>query len=300
MNLKVILLFILIINKIKTMKKIITLISLVALVITVYGQKQTDPAICHTPPTEKFALFASNKKFNMSHPNPDPYVHLSMAGGKMIKFKTAGAEANGYLIEAKKKTNNWIFVFQEWWGLNDQIKREAENLYNDLGNVNVLALDMYDGKIGTTREEAGKYMQEFKQDRGNEIVKGALAYVGKDAKIGTIGWCFGGGQSMQAALTAGNQAAACVIYYGMPEENVDRLKKLNCDVLDIWGTQDQWINKDVTAKFEKNMAEAGKKLTVKSYDADHAFANPSNPKHNKEFTADAYKLTLEFLKARLK
>jgi carboxymethylenebutenolidase len=143
-------------------------------------------------------------------------------------------------------------------------------------------------------------MQEFKQDRGNAIVKGALAFAGPNAKVGTIGWCFGGGQSMQAALTAGKQAAACVIYYGMPEENLDRLKNLNCDVLDIWPTQDKWINKDVTDKFEKNMAAAGKKLTVKAYDADHAFANPSNPGFKKDFTEDAYKHTLEFFKARLK
>jgi len=299
MNLKFILVLYQIIKQNKPMKKIITLFSLVA-AVACYGQKQTDPIVCHTPATEKFAMFASNKSFNKNHPNPVPFVHVSMAGGKMIKIKTAGAEANGYLIEAKKKTNNWIFVFQEWWGLNDHIKHEAENLYNDLGNVNVIALDMYDGKVGTTQEQAGKYMQEFKQDRGNEIVKGALAYVGKDAKIGTIGWCFGGGQSMQAALTAGNQASACVIYYGMPEENVDRLKSLNCDVLDVWPTQDKWINKDVTEKFKTNMAAAGKNLTVKPYDADHAFANPSNPKHNKDFTADAYKSTLEFFKARLK
>jgi len=46
------------------------------------------------------------------------------------------------------------FVFQEWWGLNDNIKREAETLYNDLGNVNVIALDMYDGKVATAREDA--------------------------------------------------------------------------------------------------------------------------------------------------
>jgi carboxymethylenebutenolidase len=282
------------------MKKILSLLTFVGANLAGFTQSETNATLCHTPATEKFALFASNKNFNNSHPNPASYVHISVAGGKMIKIKTAGAEANGYLLEAKKKTNNWIFVFQEWWGLNDHIKREAENLYNDLGNVNVLALDLYDGKVATSRDDAGKYMQEFKQDRGNEIVKGALSYVGKDAKVGTIGWCFGGGQSMQAALNAGGQAAACVIYYGMPEENPDRLKTLNCDVLDIWGTQDQWINKDVTAKFEKNMADAGKKVMVKSYDADHAFANPSNPKHNKEFTADAYKNTIEFFKARLK
>ncbi|MCW5911429.1 MAG: dienelactone hydrolase family protein [Cyclobacteriaceae bacterium] len=256
--------------------------------------------ICHTSPTEKFALFAQDNDFNMSHPNPLPYVHKSDVG-QMITFKTPdGKTGSGYLLSAKSKTSNWIFVFQEWWGLNDHIKREAEKLYNDLGNVNVLALDMYDGKIATAREDAGKYMGEFKQDRGNAIVKGALEYAGKNAKVGTIGWCFGGGQSMQATLTAGKQAAACVIYYGMPESDVEKLKNLNTDVLNIWPTQDQWINKEVTDKFEANMKAAGKKLTTLQYEADHAFANPSNPKFNQEFTADAYKHTLEFFKARLK
>ncbi len=280
------------------MKKNSCLLAMTFIGLNVFAQ--TDPTICHTSSTEKFAMFASNKKFNSMHLEPLSYTHISDAGGKMIKIKTDGAEANAYLIEAKSKTNYWIFVFQEWWGLNDNIKREAENLYKDLGNVNVLALDLYDGKLATTRDDAGKFMGEFKQDRGDAIVKGALAYAGANAKIGTIGWCFGGGQSMQAALNAGKQAAACVIYYGMPEENLDRLKALNCDVLDIFATQDQWINKDVTSKFEKNMAAAGKKLTVKPYDADHAFANPSNAKHNKEATADAYKNSVDFFKARLK
>ena len=76
---------------------------------------------------------------------------------------------------------------------------------------------------------------------------------------------------MQAALLAGKQAAACVIYYGMPEENVDRLKTLNCDVLDIFATKDKWINAEVTAKFENNMKAAGKKVIVRKYEADHAF-----------------------------
>ncbi len=256
--------------------------------------------ICHTTPTEKFALFVQDENFNMSHPDPLLYVHQSEIG-KMITFKTAdGKEGIGYVLMAAKKTNNWIFVFQEWWGLNDHIKRESEKLYKDLGNVNVLAIDMYDGKLATTREDAGKYMGEFKQDRGNTIVKGALEYAGKNAKVGTIGWCFGGGQSMQATLTAGKQAAGCVIYYGMPESDVEKLKTLNADVLNIWPTQDQWINKDMMEKFDANMKAAGKKLTTKPYDADHAFANPSNPKFSPEFTADAYKSTLEFFKVRLK
>ncbi len=268
--------------------------------LTKVALAQDGITICHTPATEKFAMLASNKDFSAMHLSPLPYVHQSEVG-KMITLKTSdGLEANAYFLKAKKETNNWIFVFQEWWGLNDYIKRESEKLYNDLGNVNVLALDMYDGKVTAVREEAQKYMGEFKQDRGTVIVNGALAFAGESAKVGTIGWCFGGGQSIQAALTVNGQAAACAIYYGQPEDNVDKLKTLNCDVLNIWPMQDKWITKEMMDKFQSNMTAAGKKLTIKAYDADHAFANPSNPKHSKELADDAYKNTLEFFKGRLK
>ena len=260
-------------------------------------------AVCHTPSTEKFAMFASNKDFNLEHPLPRDYVHISQEGGEMIRFKCPdGTEANGYLVKAKKTTDNWIFVFQEWWGLNDNIKRHSEDLYKDLGNVNVLALDLYDGKLATDRENAGKYMQDFKQERGDAIVKGALAYAGSKAKIGTVGWCFGGGQSLLATLMAGKQAAACVIYYGMPVEDVKKLKTLNCDVLGIFASREKWISQEVVKKFETNMKAARKKLTVKSYDADHGFANPSNPlgNYNEKAAADAYKNTVVFFRSRLK
>ena len=283
-------------------KKLLSLTALLISNAAVFAQ-QDDITLCHTASTEKFALFASNKSFNREHPNPRVYTHVSEVGGKMITFKTPdGREANGFVIEAPKKTNNWIFVFQEWWGLNDNVKRQSEDLFKEVGNVNVLALDMYDGKIATEPETAGKYMQEFKQERGDAIVKGALEFVGKRAKVGTVGWCFGGGQSLLAALTAGKQAQACVIYYGMPVEDVNTLKKLNCDVLGIFATQDKWINANVVKKFEANMKAANEKLTVKNYDADHGFANPSNPigNFNEQAAKDANSTTVAFFKARFK
>lgn len=82
-----------------------------ALLSTLVGLAQDGITVCHTPATEKFALFASNKEFNMAHADPLPYSHQSQVG-KMVTFKTTnGADANGYLLEAKTKTNNWIFVF---------------------------------------------------------------------------------------------------------------------------------------------------------------------------------------------
>ena len=261
-----------------------------------------DITICHTSSVDKFAAFASDPTFNSEHPTPRDYTHVTQAGGKMIKFKTPdGQEANGYLLEAKNKTNNWILVYQEWWGLNDNIKRESENLYNQLGNVNVLALDMYDGKVAATADEAGKTMQQFKEARGTAITQGAIKYVGPQAKIGTIGWCFGGGLSLLAALEAGKQTVACVMYYGMPVDDVEKLKTLNSDVLNVWPTQDRRINKEVMDKFAANMKAAGKTLTIKSYDANHAFANPSNTNgYNEAAAKDAWTNTIDYLKARLK
>jgi carboxymethylenebutenolidase len=270
-------------------------------VTALVGQAQDGITVCHTSSTEKFAYFASNKDFNAAHAKPLPYVHKSQEGGKMITFKTPDRkDANGYFIEAKKKTNNWIFVFQEWWGLNEYIKKESDKLYKDLGNVNVLALDMYDGFVTAERDSARKAMQEFKQERGDNIVKGALDFAGKNAKIGTIGWCFGGGQSLLAGITAGNQANAIVIYYGMPTEDLEKLKTLKADVLGIFASREKYITPEIVQKFEANMKSVGKNITVKNYDAEHGFANPSNPMFEKTATEDAYKNTLEFFVQRLK
>ena len=89
------------------------------------------------------------------------------------------------------------------------------------------------------------------------------------------------------------------MYYGMPESNMAKLKTLNCDILGIFGTQDKYINPDVVKAFEANMKKAGKKVTVHNYNADHAFANPSNPKFNKEYTDDAHAKALAYIKQKL-
>jgi carboxymethylenebutenolidase len=143
-------------------------------------------------------------------------------------------------------------------------------------------------------------MQEANTARVEMIIKGAITYAGAKAKIYTIGWCFGGGWSLQASLLAGNQAAGCVMYYGMPEKDVDKLTALHADVLGLFANKDQWINPKIVDEFAESMKKAGKKLIVKKYDADHAFANPSNPSFDKDAKTDAYKNAIGFLKERMK
>jgi carboxymethylenebutenolidase len=200
---------------------------------------------------------------------------------------------------ADKPTKNYLIITHEWWGLNDYIKEKADEIQHILGNVNVIAIDMYDGRVAANADSAGAYMKATPNERIMSIIKGAIAATGKDAKIFSLGWCFGGGYALQTAIAAGRQAAGCVMYYGMPETDLGKLKTLHCEVLGLFASQDKWINADVVKTFKSNMAKAGKKLTVKTYEADHAFANPSNPHFDKVSAGDANKMAYEFLMDRL-
>lgn len=256
---------------------------------------------CAKPPsTEAFAMLTHDKKFIDTHLEPLPF-ELENPIGKAIAFKSAdGKEAYGYEIKASKSTNNYVFVIHEWWGLNDYVKQESKKWFNTLGNVNVIALDLYDKQVATSRDSAAKYMGSVKTERAEAIINGAIAYVGAKGNIATVGWCFGGGWSLQASLLAGKQAKACVMYYGAPEENMSKLNTLSTPVLFVWPEQDKWINKEMVTKFENNMKTAKKSLQVKAYDADHAFANPSNPKYSKAFADDAFLNASTFMKGLLK
>jgi carboxymethylenebutenolidase len=281
------------------MKKYLLLSLLAFCGISAFGQSKV--VCCSNPSaTQRFAMLASSKEFRMSHKTPLK-IHFQSSIGKAITYKCAdGKDAGAYELKAKNPTNNYILVVHEWWGLNDFVKRESEKIYNDLGNINVIDLDLYDGKVATTQADAGKYMQSVTDARAKAIISGALAYVGPNARIATIGWCFGGGWSLQTSLLAGKQAAACVMYYGMPEQDIAKLKTLHADVLGNFANLDKWINPRVVAKFDSSMKLAGKKLYLHQYDADHGFANPSSPIYNSDATKEAYSHTIAFLKPRMK
>lgn len=277
------------------MKKLLV----VMLFLPVVAFAQATKSCCDISATAQFAMLAKDESFRALHLEPEPFTFVSEKG-KFITFKTSdGTDGRAFEVKAAKATDKYILMVHEWWGLNDYIQQEAEKLQEELGNVNVLALDLYDGKVATTREDAAKYMTEIKEERGRAIIKGALEYVGTKAKIGTIGWCFGGGWSLQSSLMAGKQGVACVMYYGMPEKDPEKLKTLNAPVLGLFAKKDRGITPEIVQTFETAMKNAKKKITVKMYDAEHAFANPSNPRYDKEATADAHTLTIEFFKKHL-
>ncbi len=246
---------------------------------------------------QAYKLEASQPAFAALHPAP-LVVNADQLLGNMVVFTAAdGKEANAYFIPAKNKSNKWLIVVQEWWGLNDNIKMESDKYYTDLGDVNVMAVDMYDGKVAATPDSAMKLMRGADMARMTAIIQGAIKHAGSKAAIYSVGWCFGGMWSLQTAILAGPQAKGTVMYYGRPETDMAKLKSIQCDIIGFFGNQDQSPSPAMVNEFEKNMKEAGKNLSVNRYEAGHGFANPSNPSYNAAAKADAYTKAIAFLNA---
>lgn len=255
-----------------------------------------------TEQIDGMAQFVTDAAFVAAHPNPEGLDFE--AQGKMTTFATPdGSEGAAYVVEATANPENkFLFVIHEWWGLNENIKQEAERLAASLENTTVMALDIYDGKVADNPDQAGSYMQSVDPARAKAIIQGALTKAGPDAQIGTIGWCFGGGWSLKAAIAAGEQAEACVIYYGMPVQSAAELAPLEAPVLGIFASEDGWINAEVVQNFDQLAKSAGKDFEYKIFEGvKHAFANPSNPEaYQPEETIEANSMALQFLQAKLK
>ena len=246
---------------------------------------------------QAYQLEASTPAFASLHITPKMVDPTDLVG-TMISFDAAdGNKANAYFIPAKKKSNKWLIVIQEWWGLNNQIKMEADQYFKDLGDMNVIAVDMYDGKVAATPDSAMKLMRGADMNRMTAIVQGAIKHAGAKASIYSVGWCFGGMWSLQTAILAGPQAKGSVMYYGRPETNMEKLKSIQCDIIGFFGNKDQSPSPAMVNAFEQNMKDAGKNLSVNRYDAGHGFANPSNPSFNAAAKEDAYAKSIAFLKA---
>jgi carboxymethylenebutenolidase len=246
---------------------------------------------------EAYLQEAATPAFANMHPDVKQSSKEPLVGS-MIQYKTSdGLVANGYFIPSKKKSKKWLIVVQEWWGLNENIKHEADKYSKDLQDMNILAVDMYDGKVAATADSAAKIMRSVDMNRLTNIIRGAITLAGDKASIYTVGWCFGGMWSLQTAILAGSQAKGTVMFYGRPESNLEKLKSIQCDVIGFFGNLDRSPAPAMVTEFENNMKTAGKNLVTHKYEAGHGFANPSNPSFKADPAADAYSKAIAFLKS---
>jgi carboxymethylenebutenolidase len=227
------------------------------------------------------------------------------ANSKDISYKSGDDTVHGLIYTPSGKGPfPAVIVIHEWWGLNDWVKEQASKLADE-GYV-ALAIDLYRGKVASTPDEAHELMRGMPEDRAQRDLHAAFAYLQpqtnvKKDRIGAIGWCMGGGYSLDLALQE-PQLAADVINYGHLATDPAALKKINAPILGLFGAQDRGITPDDVKKFKEQLDQLGKKNDITIYpDAGHAFENPNNKEgYRPKDAADAWDKTVKFLAANLK
>jgi len=218
-----------------------------------------------------------------------------------IAATTAGSQSNTTL--AKKLPA--VIMIHENRGLNDNIIRMANTLAKQTGYA-VLAVDLFKGQM---TNDPNRAMQLVKSARANPQetianLQSAVKYVSSlpfvdSSKVASIGWCFGGGQSLQLALhSEKHPLAATILYYGTPlVTDKQELSKIKWPVLGIFGDKDQAIPLPNIQQFKSVLDAAGIINEVNIYKGlGHAFANPSGANYAPKETEDAWQKTLAFLK----
>ena len=218
--------------------------------------------------------------------------------------KIDGTEITGYLAKpAGGEPTAGILVIHEWWGLNENIESMTRQLAGE--GYLALAVDLYEGEVAETREDAGRLARGSRDNpgRGQENLRQAWEFLKREhgvEKVGVIGWCFGGGWSLQTALMLGDDVDAAVIYYGRVVTDRETLSGLQTPVLGIFGALDQGIPVATVREFQASLDGLGKNASIHIYeDADHAFANPSGTRYNEKAAADAWQKTLTFFSQTL-
>jgi carboxymethylenebutenolidase len=227
------------------------------------------------------------------------------ATSKTVSYKSGDETVQGVLYTPEGKGPfPGLIVIHEYWGLNDWVKEQASRL-SDQGYV-ALAIDLYRGKVGTTPDEAHELMRGVPEDRAARDLHAAFEFLKsqknvKADRIGSIGWCMGGGFALDAALQEPTLSAA-VINYGHLATDPGSIQKINASLLGLFGGQDRGIPPDDVKKFEQTLKHMGKKIDVVIYpDAGHAFENPNNKTgYRADDAADAWKRTVTFLAGTLK
>jgi carboxymethylenebutenolidase len=234
------------------------------------------------------------------------------AGNVSLQNKTVEyyPHSQGYLVypvpsnDTVSKKLPAVVMIHEWWGLNKNIKDMA-NLLARQGFV-VLAADLYNGQVANTTKRAMDLVQTVRNNQSNSInnLQSAVKYLSSlpnvdSSKIVSLGWCFGGGQSLQLAINSKEHTlAATILYYGTPlVTDKSSLSNIKWPLLGIFGNKDQSIPLDEINQFRTSLNQSGVTNEVLIYNGvGHAFANPSGDNYAPKETEDAWEKTLSFLK----
>jgi dienelactone hydrolase len=234
---------------------------------------------------------------------------------RVVDYSQNGTALQGYLAwdDAAKGKRPGVLVVHEWWGHNAHARRAADRLAR-AGYV-AFALDMFGkGKLASHPAEAQAFVAEAMKDASTLPGRfdAALEILKQDphvdtARIGAIGYCFGGGVVLAMARSGADLKAVGTFHGSLATDHPAEAGKLKAKLLVQTGDADPMVNADAVAAFEKEMTAAGASYRVIHYPgAKHAFTNPDADKFGVPglaYNADADKKSwaelLKFFKREL-
>src|ERR1051326_7984887 len=218
------------------------------------------------------------------HAQSQEHDHSAMAAdaagggahrGTMISFNSAPGKGSGYLATPTAKGKHpGIIVIQEWWGLNDWVKEQADRFASQ-GYV-ALAPDLYRGKVANDPGLAHELMRGMPDDRVLNDLKGAFNELTtrRDVdpkRIAIIGWCMGGGWALKLAATE-PRSKAVVVNYGQLMTDQSVVANLRPAILGNFGAEDRGIPPADVKAFETTLKQTGHDVDIKIYEgAGHGF-----------------------------
>jgi carboxymethylenebutenolidase len=219
--------------------------------------------------------------------------------------------STGYLVYPELANNTQqqlpaVIMIHEWWGLNEDIKNQADILARE-GYV-VLAVDLYQGEVAATSDRSRELSSSVRNNPDSAIdnLQSAVNYVKSlqivdGNRIASLGWCFGGDWSLQLAVNSSEDPlAATIVYYGRPVTDTASLSNIHWPILGIFGDQDQAIPVESVKQFAAALNASDVTNDIYLYKGvGHAFANPSGDNYAPKETADAWQKTIGFLKTNL-
>jgi len=217
--------------------------------------------------------------------------------GESITFAGPSAELRGYVASAETPRGAML-VIHENRGLNDHIRSVASRLAAD--GYSALAIDLLSEEGGSEALAQGEVQAALSAASPERLVgdmKAGLTELERrapGAKLGIVGFCFGGGM-VWTLLDAGEpRLAAAIPFYGPAPSSPDFTGD-KAAVLAIYAQLDDRVNASRPAA-EAALVAAGLEHEIKVYPGvDHAFFNDTGPRYNAEQAAAAYADVLAWL-----
>jgi carboxymethylenebutenolidase len=225
---------------------------------------------------------------------------------EMVQFAGPAGNVNAYVSRPKDGRNlGTVLVIHENRGLIGHIKDVARHFAKD--GFAAIAVDCMSRIGGSDKwngsDEATKEIQKVNGVMVAEDLTAAVAYMKKqnyvNGKIGVVGYCWGGGQSLNFATKCKDLNAA-VVYYGRNPDPLDAVANIPCKVMGNYGADDPNIMPGVEP-LKAALAKAGKSFDCKVYEgAKHAFNNNTNAdRYHPDAAKDAWSRTSSFFRANL-